>query len=278
MNNKSIIGKVSKYKTTNRVALAKELNPLTKTAICNICGKRRKMSRDHVPLKALGNSGVVVIKSHHKRFNIKEVKAQNGIAFKTICSQCNSLLGTLYDKPLNDFLRDIKKYADCVFKTILKLPRYAAEFETVPSHLARSVIGHMLASKIHHKGPYLKELRAFILEPLYTLPKDLHLYVWFYCDYKTKVLPEYVIPILAKDVELLIFYIIKSYPCAFVLTNSQMTGTGIVDLLAITNDTRASITIDLLNHPHPNWPEAEFVATEGQTVLIGANNFNAIET
>lgn len=277
MRSKKIKSKSSNFRVADRVLLSKDLNPLTRTAICNICGKRRKMSRDHIPLRALGNAGIVIIKPHHKRLNIKEIKSQDGLAFKTICAECNNMLGSLYDKPFSDFIKDVKKYADCIFKTDLILPRHSADFETVPSHLARSVVGHMLASRIHHNGPYFKELRAYVLDPKKTLPESLHLYTWFYCDSTIKVLPEYVIPILSKDLKVIVFYIIKSYPCAFVLTDSSMSGEGIVDLLSFPNKCDASVTIDLLHHPPPNWPESEFVPKAGQFVIIGANNKNSAE-
>jgi len=144
MNSNKSRTKTNKYKSAEKIILEKELKPLTKTAICNICGKRRRMSRDHVPLKALGNMGAVAVKSHYKRFNIKEIKVQNGIAYKTICVECNNKLGSLYDPYYKNFSDEVSKFADIVLKTQMILNDYSIEIDTIPSYLARSLIGHVL--------------------------------------------------------------------------------------------------------------------------------------
>ena len=38
------------------------------------------------------------------------------------------------------------------------------------------------------------------------------------------------------------------------------------------------VSLDLLYHPKPDWPESDFVGRNDQSVLIGANNLNSIET
>jgi hypothetical protein len=257
------------------LAFKKELNPLTKTAICNICGNNRKMSKDHIFLKALGNKGKVIVKPHHKRFNLKHVRGNDGITFSTICDECNNQLGALYDKPFNDFIVDIIKFTNSVFKTSLKLLSYSACFETIPSHIARSVIGHMLAAKLRYDGPYAQDMRSYVNNSEYTLADKLHLYAWFYCDYKKKALPEYAIPVISSTFDIKIFYIMKSFPVAFVFTDSTFSGEGIVDLLGYLNGEIVKVPIDMLHHPPPNWPESDFAVK--QSMIIGANNFKAIE-
>lgn len=261
-----------------QISLNKDTHPDTHEAICNICGKELKMSRDHVPLKSLGNRGTVTIKSHHAWFPIKSVTRQNGIVYRTICAECNNTLGSLYDPYYKKFYDEVARFADIVLKTQIILNSYTVEIDTIPSLLARSLIGHILATKIHQNGPFMDELREYVLNPSSSLPDSLHLYVWFYADSHYKILPEYVIIKLTEPIEIYYYYIIKSYPCAYMLTNDGLPYKGLTDLLRYKNGEKTKVSLDLLYHPKPDWPESDFVGRNDQSVLIGANNLNSIET
>jgi len=191
-----------------QVTLNKDTHPDTHEAICNICGKERKMSRDHVPLKSLGNRGKVAVKSHHVRFPIKGVILQDGIAFRTICAECNNSLGSLYDPYYKKFNDEVSKFADFVLQSQVILSNYSVEVATIPSHLARSVIGHILATKIHQSGPFMKDLCEYVLNPTYSLPDSIHLYIWFYADSHIKILPEYTITKFVEPIEIYVYYIV----------------------------------------------------------------------
>jgi len=62
------------------------------------------------------------------------------------------------------------------------------------------------------------------------------------------------------------------------LTNDGLPSKGLPDLLKYKNGEKAKVSLDLLCHPKPDWPESDFIAINGQGVLIGANNWNSIET
>lgn len=267
-----------KKSNLERVSLNKDTNPETHKAVCNICGNERKMSGDHVPLKSLGNKGRVSVKSHHVRFPIKGLTLQNGIVFRTICAECNNKLGSLYDPYYLKFCSDISKFADIVLKKQVMLPSFSIEIDTIPSNVSRSLIGHILATKIHYEGPFVEELREYINNPAHVLPDTIHLYTWFYAGSRIKVLPENVIIKYAEPIELYIYYVIKSYPCAFVLTNHSFPSMGLIDLMRYENGKEAKIGLSLLYHPHPEWPECNFIADNSQGVIIDANNLYSIET
>ena len=41
--------------------------------------------------------------------NIAPIDCRNGLIFKTICKECNTLLGVKYDNVLGSFVKDIKR-------------------------------------------------------------------------------------------------------------------------------------------------------------------------
>lgn len=88
--------------------------------ICHVCGKRGKLSFEHIPPKSMGNTGrsrryamVDIVERSHSfdisdKTNIHYVQQQQGCGFHTICESCNSFFGRNY---VNDFSECMCEFA-----------------------------------------------------------------------------------------------------------------------------------------------------------------------
>lgn len=88
--------------------------------ICHVCGKRGKLSFEHIPPKSMGNTGrsrryaMVDIVGGNHRFDISDKtgvryeQQQQGCGVRTICESCNSFFGQNY---VNEFSGCIREFA-----------------------------------------------------------------------------------------------------------------------------------------------------------------------
>lgn len=123
--------------------------------ICSICKSDGHLSEDHIPPKSCGNTGKVYYYSfapNSHNFYKKRI-SQNGIKFRTICSQCNSKLGALYDKELTLF-------RECVINSINGNP---TKVEIYPIKVIKCIVGHLLAASSFSEDVISEEMREFYL-------------------------------------------------------------------------------------------------------------------
>ncbi|MHA1170293.1 MAG: hypothetical protein ACTSRU_20900, partial [Candidatus Hodarchaeales archaeon] len=115
--------------------------------ICKICLQEKELSEDHVPPQG----GIVIEPIEIRNAFDSVLKAnlgrdyyisQNGVKFKTICKECNSKLGRLYDKDLNEFSIGVGRY----ISSSLKTPE-VIRYRTKPNSIIRAILGHLLAVK-----------------------------------------------------------------------------------------------------------------------------------
>ncbi len=151
-----------------------------KEGYCRICSKLRDLSADHVPPKCVGNNVSVNIRIAN---SVK--KLQGGAKFRTICTECNNMLGRNYDvefKKLYDEMQYLKKKKYIDFK-------YAG-VTVNPIKLLRSICGHLLAIyfgddieaqivKEPDEIDMLEKFRKFVLGEIEVLD-HFTFYYWYY--------------------------------------------------------------------------------------------------
>jgi hypothetical protein len=86
-----------------------------KKSICNLCREEKALSWDHVPPKGEIELGPVEMETVFEimagdREKPKLRESQNGVKYRTICGECNSLLGREYDPTINGFATSIGRY------------------------------------------------------------------------------------------------------------------------------------------------------------------------
>jgi len=82
--------------------------------VCNICLRAvDRLSWDHVPPKGSYPPSHTLIMPYPEGSdgdinNRRYAKSADGLKFQTLCKDCNSMLGSKYDKELNSFLNSIQ--------------------------------------------------------------------------------------------------------------------------------------------------------------------------
>ena len=86
-----------------------------KRSICNLCRKEKDLSWDHIPPKGGIELSTVkmetifaLIAGDRDKPKIRE--SQNGMKYRTICSECNAYLGAEFDIIINDFALSVGRY------------------------------------------------------------------------------------------------------------------------------------------------------------------------
>ncbi|SDC11103.1 hypothetical protein SAMN02799630_00560 [Paenibacillus sp. UNCCL117] len=167
------------------------------TGKCNICGKIEKLTWDHVPPKGgqafndieqesifqylAGSNG-------ERRYQF----SQNGVKYRTICSNCNNaLLGAKADPVLNELAADVM----LMIKTRLTLPQATIHVKTKPALICKSLLGHMLSatgdfgmSKIDDR------YREYVLDEAMIIPKGIKVFYWIYPYMSLKVIRDIAMP------------------------------------------------------------------------------------
>lgn len=158
---------------------------------CNICGKFGNLTQDHVPPKGSIKPQKVGIKKitqlDNGRVNPKIHRiSQNGLKFRTLCSQCNNVkLGGDFDPSLNKMSRDVAQLLNS--QRWLTLP---SEFRVKlqPQKIARAIIGHLLAAEIRdnmsselNSALMATQMRQYFLDYAADFPEKFNLYFWPYC-------------------------------------------------------------------------------------------------
>ena len=83
-----------------------------KIDFCNICGKYENLTWDHVPPKCCNNMYPIKVNSWWEGIpedTNYEKNYQNGIRYRSLCSECNSKLGAKYDIVLDKFTKDLTR-------------------------------------------------------------------------------------------------------------------------------------------------------------------------
>ena len=157
---------------------------------CNICGRKRSLTFDHVPPKATllrpniytstALSPIPTPDRYMKRY-------QSGIKYRSICQKCNNeILGA------ND--KELAKFTDSIAEELIS----SKEGDTIVvtakiNRVIRAICGHFVAMKMGFERNNLpdKQIRKILFRDDKKLER-LSLYCWFYpyttvCDTRDAV-------------------------------------------------------------------------------------------
>ncbi len=225
---------------------------------CNICLETKPLSWDHVPPK----SGIVLssveIKNIFKllagrqedNFNI----SQNGVKYRTICSHCNSKIGSEYDPILNDLNENVSQF----LKSNFAVPRIQY-FKTKPLRLIKAILSHLLSVKtIIDEVTFDKDIRKFIFSETEIIPNNINIFYWIYPYDTTIIMRDFLIPAIPGDFSSFTFsHLIKYFPLAFLITEKEEFR-GLPNLTKHRNcsiDDDIDIRIDFKVINDYDWPE-----------------------
>ncbi len=159
----------------------------TTANVCNLCArilpKPEKLTKDHVPIKSAHPFFRLYKQSLIRRFGDTVDKKprrieQKGVIFETICANCNNdILGSKYDPAITQFMKDV----ECIANLKLITVSATVEVEVRPLPLAKALLGHLMAARgATSESNYDRIWRHTVLDPALPIPKNVHIYYWFY--------------------------------------------------------------------------------------------------
>lgn len=181
--------------------------------------------------------------------------SQNGVTFKTICNDCNNLLGSRYDWALGKFARRIESFVE----SNLSLPE-SFEVECQPNAVMRSVLGHLLAAKTETDEVVLDALiRPCVIDPSLPIHDDIYIFYWVYPYEETVILRDFCMPSVRGKLQNIGFFnLIKFYPLAFLVTHQLSSYEGLSSLYQFNQllpSEKRNIQINLRSTRHSRFPE-----------------------
>lgn len=184
--------------------------------VCNLCQNTvPKLSEDHVPPKGWMKPRRVVVESYPEGSVDDEFRthiSNNGLSFKTLCSNCNNLLGARYDKALKEFTGNISKVIQSPLNVLNSF-----SVETQPTLVTKAVLGHILAAKTGDCNTTIdNEIRQYVLSINTVLSPKIKLYYWYY-PYDTAVISLDKMTCDLSDGCHAYFSVLKYYPVAFLM-------------------------------------------------------------
>lgn len=202
-----------------------------KDSICNICQQEKVLSIDHVPPQGCPPAkSRVTSRLLYQMIGDKSLRPrqdQNGVTFRTICSDCNNLLGSRYDRALVDISLKIESFVE----SNLILPD-SFEIECQPNAVMRSVLGHLLAAKTETDEVPIDELiRPCVIDPSMPIHDDIHILYWVYPYEETVILRDFGMPaVRGRSGDFGFFNLLKFYPLAFLVTHQLPSYEGLSSL------------------------------------------------
>ena len=145
---------------------------------CNICGRTRHLTWDHVPPRAtLLNPNVYAstVLGEIPTPNRHMIRYQNGIKYRSICQECNGERLSVNDKELAKFIDAVaNELASCKEENTIVV-------KTKINRVIRAVCGHFVSMKMNfsRKGLPDKQIREILFRSDKKLER-LKLYCWFY--------------------------------------------------------------------------------------------------
>ena len=214
--------------------------------LCNICGKSKRLTWDHVPPKCCNNR--YAIKTNSWMEGIPEEssyakKYQNGIKFRSLCDECNNkVLGANYDKVLEEFANQLA----IIMQTSIALPP-VVKVPIKINRLCRAICGHMLAAKNFYENECLidKELREYVLDETKLPPKKMSLLYWIY-PYSTIAIMRDICVYPSHNKYKFpkgLISIMNSFPAAYIIADDEER-CGLFDLFSVcSNDIDETVEI-----------------------------------
>ncbi|MGD1046919.1 MAG: hypothetical protein ABR936_16565 [Bacteroidota bacterium] len=242
---------------------------------CNICGKKSILGWDHVPPQGAIELSSVEIKSILQnvapdKSNEKFIISQNGLKYRTLCKECNNMLGREFDPILNEFSKGVGAF----LKTSISLPPIV-HFKTKPNAIIRAILGHLLAAKAHFDHAVIDEcIRSFIFDMSASLPRSINVFFWVYPYRNIVVLRNILMPaVRGRFKEFANFDILKYFPIAYLVADKSQYE-GLNEFSAFRNEKtfqEVDVPINLKSVRDPDWPEK----IEDGNFLIGGQSLTS---
>ena len=251
-----------------------------KVGPCNICGNVGPLTEDHIPPKGVSRVTQVLMLNIVDFLQIQRPKksgriSQNGVKYRTICSQCNNeLLGLNYDPTLITLTKNVRTHLE----SFLLLPT-SMSLMIKPTRLVRSIVGHLLAHGVneHRNGKMVANLTDYFLDESAPFPEGLNIYYWVY-PYNDQVIVKGATLSLYYMNSFAVFMLLKFFPLSFLFVLDKPSEWKIPfyrldSLLTQSIDDEAVMHINFKNLPPQRWPEAP---TDTGMVMHGAGSTGAI--
>lgn len=226
--------------------------------ICNICLLKKPLSWDHVPPKGGITLSSVEIKnifdSLGGRIDPQFDISQNGVKYRTICSDCNSKIGSEFDPILNKLNSTISLF----LKSTLVLPK-VTYLKTKPIRLIKSILGHLVAAKVNIDDVVLdKQIRNFIFNDEATIPPEINIFYWIYPYDNIIIMRDFATLSKPGDKSSFSFcHLLKYFPVAFMVTTSSEFRNleSLTKYRDLSIDEEVEIKVNLNLIKEWNWPE-----------------------
>ena len=245
--------------------------------LCNLCLKEKDLTWDHVPPKG----GIELLPVEIDRIAsclISGLQAQkpeishDGLKFRTLCADCNSLLGRLYDPALNKFALGVGRF----LRTSLYLPEII-HLEIRPTAVARAVLGHLLAARLSTVDAFFDPvIRTIVSDPDMAIPDNLSVFYWVHPYARQIIFRDALMPKKRGDFsEFQRIGTLKYFPLGFLVTDAPQ----YESLEALTHwrkeptSTTINVPIKLKEVRDPYWPEAP---TPGNFLFFGQEGMESV--
>lgn len=222
-----------------------------KKSICNLCRVKKDLSWDHVPPKGGIELTTVQMDTIFSLMtgnteNRKLRESQNGMKYRTICSDCNAYLGTEFDPTINNFALSVSQYLQ----------------------------SHLVAAKVEIEDTsFDQQAREYVLDINAPLPKDINVFYWVYPHECSIAMRDFgMFTPRGTFQEPAIFQTLKYFPIAYLCCNKPEYA-GLDNLSWYRNagiDDEIEIPINLRRTEHPYWPEAP--SDEENNVVFGGQS------
>lgn len=252
---------------------------------CNICGKKKNLTWDHVPPKSTGNNSEIITNRFGEglpRSNSYQKKYQSGIKFRTICEECNGNLLGYYDIEYKKFIEDIKY----ILNANLLLPN-TINLTVKINKICRAICGHFLAAKDFYDNESVidNELRKYVLNPNLSGKNVAKLYYWLYPYNTVLIIRDVVTSSYTGQVAFPsnCISIINSFPLAIILDDGEESQCKLNNLMCLTSENiedTVNISLDLSSVYYPDtkknrhfmWPCNISNEWDGAAMILGGES------
>jgi hypothetical protein len=242
---------------------------------CNICRRTSTpLTEDHVPPRSCLTDLVVQLEPFEHRLRAKGPRlqvSQSGVRFKTICGECNSLLGRRYDPELARFCK-----AACGSRSSLAGRPSTWNIWCKPDLIIRAVFGHLLAATTDDASTTDDDvMRPLVLDARRSVGPELRLYYWLYTHSSVRILRSVAMPAARSGSRSVgIFSILKFAPMGFLVTDlASYEGLPCLnDRLRHRSTSDVGVRLDIIER-HEEWPER---VEDGNFVMGGRSLEDAV--
>ena len=212
---------------------------------CNICGRVRELTWDHVPPKATlvkPNVYASTVFSQMPTADSHMKQYQSGIKYRSICRECNSERIGRNDIELAKFTKGAADYL------ITKGPETTYTTTVKINRVLRAICGHFLAMKLSFDRKVIsdKAIRGYVLRSDKKLER-LKVFCWFY-PYSTIVNVRDVI--VRGSIQMMhpegFIGIMDAFPLAYMISTKDESGCGLDNLSQyMTNSIEDEVAVTL---------------------------------